>query len=1627
MKINYKTYLISIVLLICFFNLKGFSQSVGVNSVTITFDNPPTEVNISKSPLRYNKDFALSYILDDGLKDAYSHAFKFLNGGTIGSETYPGLYYTDGCGNDVNFTMNTALFSINNNNDAHESGTDNAKIYITWPEIIEMYQNGWGVINHGITSSKNIDPNYSIARNESYIRKRTINDIEGGIKTKIFVCPNGSKNFLQPAFSQDYLVSFYGTGNGVPYFDVTNKTFNLGDDLEMGRFVAQKNTIITDLTTQLNNESSDTKKLWAASLSHKVTDRNNGYNFSDFVGYMQNIESNYGKSGSDKIWMASVDEILEYLILKDLIEIKTSQNGNQYTLSFSGNLPTDFRFYALSLNISADANITNIEINGGSNCTQKIENNIALINLNWDGRVIENAENLAEYYVGIAEVSQKEYDVLIAMDYVSMMDDGSKIKSIYASRLCNIEGVSLPDEFCNCGTQEKYETTICPGTSIELTAPDGDLYIWNTGETTQTIEVNPNDSTTYFVNVFTDDVCSGNKSFRINTYPTGFAKAGHDVSICIPECINLTAQGGNSYLWSTGETSQTIEVCPDASTNYIVEVTNNEGCIENDTVYVTANKRLPLNLPKETTIYYGDYLTLKADNTNDCVWNTGETSSEIIVSPKRNTIYTLTDTDNNNCSIAESTQVILSHKINTTTDYLAALKSVAINPVSSIIITFESNPGFATATKTLLRYNKEFALSFHIKNGNKSLYSHAFPYLNGGSISGTNYPGLKYTDGCGNDVNFKMGTSISSFNADSIGVHDPSNGYGDDYLSWNEIIELYEEDWGIFSQGFVQDSTKIPSYNIARNHSYVKYKTFETIPGGIPMNIIMNPKGDTAFSTPAFDQNYRAAFASYTKGIQYYDIGLISNSDSLKMGSNSMDSQQSLSALADLVHNNYNSNTRLWTSANVSTITDGSAIGYSFDIFRFHMTHIANTYGTGGLDNIWMAPEEEVWDYLIVNNKSNLATELRGNQFLITFSGDIPTNLNHYALSLLIESDATISNIEVNGGGGFTSQIKQDTSALINLEWNGKELVADTVIAKYHVELAETNKTTQDALVALDYVNMLDSELALKKDLKDRLCDISGVNLPSGYCSCEFSIGNDISICYGECVTLIAPEGNSYLWNTAEDTQSIEVCPESTSSYYVTATNQFDCFYTDTIKVMVDPPLSIQTSNDTIICPGETVKLWVKGGTSYLWDTGETNDTITVNPTEATKYYVTSYSANDCGTLDSIFVDMHFLPNANAGIDQAICPGNCADLTATGGYAYKWNTGEETNSIEVCPDKDNTEYIVTVYSEHNCPVNDTVMVTFNPIPTITVSNDISKCISDCVDLSVSGAIAYTWSTGETTETIEVCPTTETKYYVTGKNQFGCAAIDSVTVSIDGIEDVSLLGVLPVYCENDSPVILDGSPTNGTFGGPGVTDNIFSPAIASPGVHQIYYTVTDNKGCTSTDTVDVHIYENPKISLGRDTTLCTDESLEIFNPAGYDSYYWSNGNEGNYIKVDINNFQLGITNLSLTATNDGCVTKDEVVITFESCNVGIEDLEEIGINLYPNPNSGIFNITYDGTESNLHFSIFNIQGQEIYSEELNDCSDSMCIKEINVSFLKKGMYVIRFYSEKGIRSGKISIQ
>ena len=140
--------------------------------------------------------------------------------------------------------------------------------------------------------------------------------------------------------------------------------------------------------------------------------------------------------------------------------------------------------------------------------------------------------------------------------------------------------------------------TICTGQSTTLvatTSPAGGVIAWNTGQNTNSITVNPMQTTTYSA-TYTWNGCSASDSAVVTVNPTPTVAVNSD-TICNGDTTILTATPdlpGGTFLWTpTNETTNTITVAPLASTTYQAQYVLNN-CLSNLANGIVTIKPLPL-------------------------------------------------------------------------------------------------------------------------------------------------------------------------------------------------------------------------------------------------------------------------------------------------------------------------------------------------------------------------------------------------------------------------------------------------------------------------------------------------------------------------------------------------------------------------------------------------------------------------------------------------------------------------------------------------------------------------------------------------------------------------------------------------------------------------------------------------------------------------------------------------------------------------------------------------------------------------------------------------------------------------------------------------------------------------
>lgn len=572
----------------------------------------------------------------------------------------------------------------------------------------------------------------------------------------------------------------------------------------------------------------------------------------------------------------------------------------------------------------------------------------------------------------------------------------------------------------------------------------------------------------------------------------------------------------------------------------------------------------------------------------------------------------------------------------------------------SIVITFAQPPvNPPVVKKAPLKYNKAFALILHMDDGNPAVNDQVMPFFKGQFGN----PGLFFTEGnIQNNQPFKMDAVQFSFTATGVDVHD----YVPGFLNWDNIINLWAGEFGIVNHGLTNPPQSNSELEVRRNASYTKRKTASgTIQGGYDMNVHVIPNNDISQIPFAKQHNlvvYHDGINSIQNPLRVESLPPITGIE-ISRESITNNLFQQVQAIANQCDEN---NHFIATYYNHGF----GGVDITFDQFKTQMNQIAAAYGRTGLNNIWSASSAEVFEYLRLKELITVNTEINENALTITFTGNnIPDNFRYYALSIVVEGESNIVNMVVQESNSFSSYLYSQNTALINLKWDGRTIPDIPQLAESAVVAAEAQITEPNALVAMDYVQML-PDGDLKELLTERLCALPGISYESGFCRKLDFLGPDTALCLNDTIIFTAPESASYLWSNGATSQSITIVAEEPIEIWALATDDFGFVLGDTVNVTVLPlPNVVVQPDSAAIDPGTEIQLLASGAQSYLWSNGGETANILVSPMQTTIYSVTGTGANGCKASAEALVEVIYSTNIDF-IYNNVCLGDTTTLIA---------------------------------------------------------------------------------------------------------------------------------------------------------------------------------------------------------------------------------------------------------------------------------------------------------------------------------------------------------------------------
>ena len=225
-----------------------------------------------------------------------------------------------------------------------------------------------------------------------------------------------------------------------------------------------------------------------------------------------------------------------------------------------------------------------------------------------------------------------------------------------------------------------------------------------------------------------------------------------------------------------------------------------------------------------------------------------------------------------------------------------------------------------------------------------------------------------------------------------------------------------------------------------------------------------------------------------------------------------------------------------------------------------------------------------------------------------------------------------------------------------------------------------------------------------------------------------------------------------------------------------------------------DPTPTVQNNAGAGTFSSTTGLVFLDSGSN----TGSSTGVVDISASTAASYVIT-YTDTDAATA-TFNLTINALPTVVVSPSTGtICDGESAILTASGASTYVWNDGNTDNPRTVSPTT-TTTFTATGTDSNGCANTGATTITVNALPTVSISGTLTYCVGASTTLDAgAGFASYSWSSGETTQTISA---TAGNYTVTVTDSNGCSnfMLLQVTVTELPLDTATVTYSSSSYCQ-----------------------------------------------------------------------------------------------------------------------------------------------------------------------------------------------------------------------------------
>jgi Secretion system C-terminal sorting domain/Pregnancy-associated plasma protein-A len=507
----------------------------------------------------------------------------------------------------------------------------------------------------------------------------------------------------------------------------------------------------------------------------------------------------------------------------------------------------------------------------------------------------------------------------------------------------------------------------------------------------------------------------------------------------------------------------------------------------------------------------------------------------------------------------------------------------------------------------------------------------------------------------------------------------------------------------------------------------------------------------------------------------------------------------------------------------------------------------------------------------------------------------------HTVENTTLETNIMVANNAICSGSSTTLNASTNCNLIpVTYSWQGDD---GTNYIGQSIVIAPTNTTTTYTVMATNGLQSATSTVIINTILVD-----VSVNANS---SC-YNLGDNINLQ----ASALTSSVNDYLLLPLNISNSTGIFNNLTNgTYSIIATNVLGCTNQTTIIINAGPLVTGLALVDNI-CMGDNTTLNGAGALTYTWSYGVT-DGLSFNPQATNIYTVTGIDGNNCTNTNTVIITVNPLPLVNATFTPSnICLGGSATASASGSASYNWSGGLSNGSVITPNSIGNSSYTITGIDALGCSQSTIVVLSVNPIPTLTISPS-ATCYLPNSNLALQA------NTNSTLGSFTIYPgalvsntglftgVTNGNYTVQVTDANGCT--NTGTIVINAAPTITAIASANNICLGGITTLTGAGATNYIWNNGVTNGSSFMPTTTTTYV----VTGTDANNCTNTDQITVSVNPIPIITANIITqNNCLGQSA-IVNATGGSSYIWSNNitNGVPFVPANIGNNIYTVTGIS----------------------------------------------------------------------------------------------------------------